>query len=216
MSSKKATKQEKPTETNVTITAPDIRTAVFKIKGLSPYVQNKFPAKAREQIKATQEAGSQAKSKRARAAKDFDEVYRGAQHIAEEGWHGIPAPAFRNAMIDACRLVGFKMTIAKCSLMIQADGFDVDDGTPLVKIDGKPERHESYVRNETGVVDLRHRPMWRRWTCDLKVQFDAGQFSATDVTNLLLRAGMQVGVGEGRPFSKKSAGQGWGCFTIES
>jgi len=35
------------------------------------------------------------------------------------------------------------------------------------------------------------------------------------VTNLLSRVGMQVGIGEGRPFSKNSAGMGWGTFELE-
>jgi hypothetical protein len=56
--------------------------------------------------------------------------------------------------------------------------------------------------------------MWREWGLTLKVKFDADQFSATDVTNLLLRAGLQVGVGEGRPDSRESAGLGWGTFEI--
>jgi len=35
------------------------------------------------------------------------------------------------------------------------------------------------------------------------------------LTNLLARAGLQVGIGEGRPDSKNSAGMGWGLFQIE-
>jgi hypothetical protein len=33
--------------------------------------------------------------------------------------------------------------------------------------------------------------------------------------NLLDRAGQQVGIGAGRPFSKKSVGQGWGTFSVD-
>jgi hypothetical protein len=47
------------------------------------------------------------------------------------------------------------------------------------------------------------------------VTFDEDQFSVKDVSNLLARAGYQVGVGEGRPNSKASYGQGWGLFRIE-
>ena len=36
-----------------------------------------------------------------------------------------------------------------------------------------------------------------------------------DVTNLLMRVGQQVGIGEGRPDSKNSAGMGWGTFNVE-
>lgn len=201
--------------TDVVISAPDLRTAEFQLVGTAPLVIHKFSAKARRKMMADQAAGGQAKSKKTREPKDFNEVFQNARHISEEGWDGIAAPAFRSALIDACRLVGFKMTHAKLSVFVLADGLDADDGTPLVQIEGgEPEMHEATVRNATGVADVRVRPMWRRWGVKLRVQFDAGQFSLQDVTNLLLRAGMQVGVGEGRPNSKSSHGQGWGTFTI--
>jgi hypothetical protein len=34
------------------------------------------------------------------------------------------------------------------------------------------------------------------------------------VTNLMQRVGLQVGIGEGRPDSRESAGLGWGTFAI--
>lgn len=204
------------TQQAVSVRAPDFRVAVFRIRGTAPMVQHKFSKKAREQIMAKQAAGSQAKSKRVRDARDFDRDYQEAMHVASDGWQGIPAPAFRNAMISACRTVGFKMTHAKLAVFVEADGFDADDGTPLVKIiKGEPQKHEGYARNETGVVDIRVRPMWREgWEADVRLKFDADMFSPTDLANLLLRAGLQVGVGEGRPDSRNGPGVGWGTFTI--
>ena len=70
------------------------------------------------------------------------------------------------------------------------------------------------VRNATGVADIRVRPMWREWTMSLTIRYDGDQFTAQDVTNLLSRVGMQVGIGEGRPDSRESAGLGWGTFEI--
>jgi hypothetical protein len=163
-----------------------------------------------------QAAGSTARGKNTRAARDFEADYRGAMHVSTDGWAGIPAPAFRNAMISACRAAGFVMTRAKLAVFIEPDGFDADDGTPLVRIAaGEPEMHEGYARNETGVVDIRVRPMWREgWRAQVRVTFDADMLGLVDVANLLARAGLQVGVGEGRPDSKKSAGVGWGTFRV--
>jgi hypothetical protein len=135
-------------------------------------------------------------------------------HISTQGWCGVPAGAFRQAMISACRLVGFKMTLAKLSLFVIADGIDKVDGIPLVKFEGTPERVDMAVRNATGVADIRVRPMWREWTMSLTIRYDGDQFTAQDVTNLLSRVGMQVGIGEGRPDSRESAGLGWGTFEI--
>lgn len=72
------------------------------------------------------------------------------------------------------------------------------------------------ARNATGVVDLRSRPMWREWSARVVVRFDTDQFTPADVANLLVRAGAQVGIGEGRPDSRQSAGLGFGLFTLEA
>jgi hypothetical protein len=201
----------------VTISPPNFQTAVLKIVGTSPYMQAKFSEKSRQAMASKMLAGSTAGKGTKRQPRDFDADFRGAQHRSTDGWVGVPASAFRNACIDACRVVGFQMTRARMSLFVDADGFDVDDGTPLVRLDADdPERTEMAVRNETGVVDIRVRPMWRKWAATLRLTFDADQFTTTDVVNLLSRAGVQVGVGEGRPFSRKSAGMGFGLFRVES
>jgi hypothetical protein len=95
-------------EENVTIKAPSISTAAFKIVGTSPYIQLRFSQKAIETMMAKMAAGSQANKKKAREARDFDADFEAAKHISTEGWCGIPASAFRNALISACRLVGFR------------------------------------------------------------------------------------------------------------
>lgn len=200
----------------VVIEPPKFETAAITIVGTAPYVQHKFSQKARKQIEAKQRAGSQANKNRKREARDFEGDYEAGKHVSRDGWLGIPAPAFRNAMISACRIVGFKMTLAKLSVFVEADGFDKDDGTPLVKIIGEPRAHEALVRNETGVVDIRWRPMWEEWSATVRVRWDATQFSAQDVVNLFARAGMQVGIGEGRPDSPNSNGLGWGLFEVKA
>ena len=154
--------------------------------------------------------------KKAKEARDFDEDFRQAQHVSTDGWVGIPASAFRNGLISACRLVGFKMTLAKLSLFVSEDGFDSVDAVPLVKIEGTPEPLIMHARNATGVCDIRVRAKFWPWSAKLRISYDGDQFSAHDVANLLQRVGQQVGIGEGRPDSKMSAGMGWGTFTLES
>ena len=199
----------------VSITAPKIVTAEFRIVGTAPYVQLRFSEKAMNAMRTKMEAGSQANKKKAKEARDFDEDFRQALHVSDEGWPGIPASAFRNAMISACRLVGFKMTLAKLSVFILPDGFDRVDGVPLIKIEGTPEPHIMHARNATGVCDLRVRAKYLPWAATVRVQYDADQFTATDAANLMNRVGTQVGIGEGRPDSKASAGMGWGTFRLD-
>ena len=204
------------TNMEIKISAPNIREATFLIRGTAPLVVHKFSAKAKAMIRQKQEAGSLANKGKSKSAKDFEEVFQGARHISTEGWDGIPAAAFRAGIISACRLVGFKMTLAKLSIFVAADGFDETEGTPLVRIlsPAEPERNESMVRLATGVCDISVRPMWKIWGAELRIQYDADQFTADDVRNLLARVGAQVGVCEGRPDSKSSAGCGWGTFEL--
>lgn len=200
----------------VSISAPNFQTAVFKIRGTAPYVQNKFSAKAKGQMKEVQEAGSTSRKNRKKEAKNFQEMYEQSIHRSEEDWPGIPAPAFRNAMVSACRTVGFAMTLAKLSVFTEADGFDVDDQTPLVRFTkGEPEYFESLVRLGSGVADIHARALWKAgWEAEVRIKYDADQFTAEDIANLMVRVGLQVGIGEGRPDSKKSTGMGWGMFEV--
>lgn len=203
----------------VQITAPNLQEAAFKIRGTSPYVQHKFSAKAKEQMRAKQVAGSTARKGSKREGKDFDECYRQAQYIPSVGkWPNgaIPATAIKAAMVSACRLVDFKMTDAKQCVYVEADGYDKDEQIPLLKITkGKPKHFEQVVRNETGVADIRARPMWDAgWEAVIRITFDADRFTLKDVANLLHRAGKQVGIGEGRMASRKCVGLGWGEFSI--
>jgi len=204
----------KAASTALVITPPDIRTIQFKIQGSAPLVINRFSAKARDAMMAAQEAGSQAKSKKARDPKDFEALYNDARHISNEGWDGVHAAAFRNACISACRAANFVMTKAKLCIFIEPDGFDADDLTPLVRIYGDPQNVISPCRNDNGGTDLRPRPTYFPWAAELRVKYDHGLMSEIDVANLLARAGMQVGIGEGRPDSKKSNGIGNGLFDL--
>lgn len=201
--------------TTVEIRPANLQVISVEIEGTAPYVQLKFSEKAKGLMAAKQMAGSAGKASKAKAARSFEDDFAQAQHISEDGWCGIPATAFRAAMIDACRTVGLEMTRAKMAVFVVADGLDAEDGTPLVRLDAPPpEMHVGAVRNATGVADLRARPMWRRWKATVTLRFDADILTAENVVNLLSRAGQQVGIGEGRPFSKKSVGQGWGTFEV--
>jgi len=198
----------------ITITPPKFERLEIPIVGITPYVQLRFSEKAINTMKEKMKLGARAKKGAAREPRDFDEDYQQALRVSTEGWHGIPASAFRCAMVSACKIVGFYMTKAKLAVFIEADGIDAIDGLPLVKIEGEPEPVEHHVRNADGKADIRVRAMWRKWGVQLRVRYDAGMFSSKDVVNLLARVGGQVGIGEGRPDSKKSSGMGWGMFEL--
>jgi hypothetical protein len=204
-------------KTILTVKAPNFRVAEFKIVNEPgvPLVIHKFSEKAKKQMMANQKEGAAAKGKKNREPRDFDRDFNGARHISTQGWDGISAGAFRAGMISACKTCGVVMTKAKLAISILADGRDKEDGTPLVRIYGKPVKDVRPARNDNGSCDLRARPMYNDWHAVLRVRYDADMMSLETVTNLLYRTGLQVGTGEGRPDSKKSAGCGWGTWTPE-
>jgi len=205
------------TETkSVAISAPKFGRAQFEIHGTEVLVIHRFSAKTKNQMKLKMETGKAASSKKNREAKDTDELFEEARYRSKEGWDGFHAGALRNAMISACRLVGFKMTLAKLSIFVEADGHDgTEPQIPLIRIEGEPVKQEDMARVETGQPYVTVRAAYHDWKAKVRIRWDMDQFTLADVTNLLSRVGMQVGIGEGRPDSKNSAGMGWGLFEIE-
>ncbi len=199
----------------VTIKAPKFEEATFVCKGVAPLVIHRFSHKVKQQMKEKMETGKAAGSKKNREAKATDDLFEESRYTSAEGWDGIHAGAFRAAMISACRLVGFKMTLAKLSVFVVQDGWDMKEPQiPLVRIHGKGVKQEDMARVETGQPYVTVRAAYHNWSVKLHVRWDGDQFTLDDISNLLARVGMQVGIGEGRPDSKNSAGMGWGLFAL--
>lgn len=203
-------------ERTVVIEPPRFDTAAIHIVGMAPYMQHRFSVKAQKMIEAKHRAGSKAGNKRNKEPRDFEDECEAAKYISREGWNGIPASVFRNGAVSACRLIGFKMTLAKLSIFVEADGFDKFDGTPLIRITGEPVMDVRPVRLETGVVSICARPRWDVWSATPKIRWNARQFSAEDVANLIAHVGSSVGIGEGRPDSPNSNGMGFGLFEVRA
>ena len=206
---------EKGDGLRLTITPLREKIAVFEIKGTAPLLMGKFSAAKFDIMKETQEAGQQAKSKKVRKPRDFEKDFEAAAHKSRDGWFGLPCAAFRRGLVDTCKTVGFKMTIAKMSVFIESDGYDHTSGDPLVRIDAcKPVMDLRPARNANGSCDIRSRPRFDEWSAKVRIRFDEDQFSMLDVLNLLNRMGAQNGIGEGRANSKQSCGIGFGSFKV--
>lgn len=198
----------------IEITPPNFQSVTLRIEGNAPLMTHKFSEKMRKQMEAKQTATDATGKKR--EPKDYAAEFEAAKYISTSGWEGLPAGAIRAAMIAACRNVeGLSMTSAKGVFFIKADGREVTDGTPLVRIHGKSAHDTRPVRLESGVADMRNRPRYDDWHCEITIEFDADQLSAKDVANLLARAGLQVGLCELRPQGKKSFGGDFGTFQVK-
>jgi hypothetical protein len=192
--------------------------ANFQLIGMEdcPLVIHRFSAKLRNEMQLKMETGKAASSKKNREPKNTDQTFNEARYRSRDGWDGFHAGALRKALISACRLVGFKMTLAKLSIFVEKDGVDAEEPQiPLVRILGEPTKQADMARVETGQPYVTVRAAYHNWRANAQIRWDADQFTLDDVTNLLARVGLQVGIGEGRPDSKNSAGMGWGLFEIE-
>lgn len=208
--------QAKPSENKkIVIKPPNISTAQVKLKSSAAYVQNKFANYKREEMAEKQKQGSsQKKTRRAKPPKDFEKAYRGSLHVSQEGWYGIPATGIRNAMIEACRFTEMDMIRCKGCVFVLADGLDSETLEPLVRIVGEPHMFIAPVRIGINQTDLAARAMFDKWEAIVTIQWDNDVFEATDIVNLLARAGWQVGIGAGRPLSKTSGGTGKGTWEV--
>jgi hypothetical protein len=190
----------------VLIKPPNFQHAEFRIKGAAPLVIHRFSAKTKNEMKNKMEAGKSASSRKNREARNTDDLYNEAKYTSKEGW----------AMISACRLVNFKMTLAKLSIFVEPDGWDAaEPQIPLIRIYGKSNKQEDMARVETGQPYVTVRAAYHNWTAKIRIRWDADQFTIRDISNLLSRVGQQVGLCEGRPDSKNSVGMGWGLFNLE-
>jgi hypothetical protein len=200
----------------VQISPPKIERATFEIIGTAPLVIHRFSAKAKNgMLDKIREGSTSGSKKRKFTPTDTDDTYNEARYVSADGWDGFNCASIRCALISACRLVGFKMTLAKMSVFVEADGRDkTEPEFGLIRIYGKPRKLEAVARVETGQAYICVRPIYDEWSAKVRIRYDAEQFTLQDVSNLLARVGAQVGIGEGRPDSKNSAGMGWGTFEL--
>jgi len=200
-----ATKETKAKERaeGIVIPKPDIRTVKVKVKGVMPLICHKFSAKAQKQIEDKQ----QKKAKSAKPKRDPKQEFMDSMYPLGRGKYGIPATAFKGAMISACRFVdGMKMTLARGAFFVVGD---------LLEIKGtKPTMRTDVVRLPNGSADMRYRGEFKTWGIALVIRYNANVVSVEQIMNLLATAGFSVGVGERRPEQK--SGDSFGTFDVEA
>jgi hypothetical protein len=104
--------------------------------------------------------------------------------------YGMPAIAFKNSSVGACRFVSMKMTEARGAFHVMGD---------LVQILGRPTNRLDQVRVASGTADLRFRGEFLKWAAVLKIAFNADILSPAQIINLFNHAGRGQGIGEFRP-----------------
>jgi hypothetical protein len=150
--------------------------------------------------------------------KTLAQKFRDAIYYSDQGWAGQTTLGYRNSMISACLGGGYPRGKVAGGVFVEPDGNDAELGTPLVRITkGKPRMIIQGVILHHRQLHRRVRALWEDgWEAELRVSFDPGIIGSGDIHQLLCRAGMLVGIGEGRPDSRDSHGCPRGTFAVSN
>lgn len=195
------------------VSIPGLKTqkVIALIIGTSPLIVHKFSEKAQHMILA-KHMGEASSGREKKVPLDN---FNAARHRIAEGRDGFPAGGFKAAIASATgKEVGFAKTVAKGAIRVHPS----DPGTNLIEIltPSEPSMREDVVRNESGVVDIRHRPQYWPWAMHLVVEFIPQLASVQQVLQAIEMAGFRSGIGEWRPSSPKSLSGSFGTWKLAS
>ena len=181
------------------------------VLGLSPLIPHRWSEKAKTMMLDKQQA--EGRTPRAKKApKDPKAEAHAATYWLDDGTPGMPATAFKAAMVDACRFFD-AVTMTDIRRMLYVVGTPNQNDELLVPIFGELSFHEDTPRNATGVADLRYRNYIWPWRTVLTVRFPPTVISAESIL-ALVDAGGRSGVGDWRPSSPKSNTGTHGTFRV--
>lgn len=196
----------------ISIPEPRIQTIEVPIVGISPLIVLPWSEKATRQMEDAQSKKAKAPKEPRDPQAEFDQC----RYVSDEGWDGVPATAFKSAIVGASRAVdGLPMTIARRMVYVLPDGFGGDQ--PLVRLRGKLHRelNKAHVRNANGGADIRYRSMYREWSVLLRVEFNAQILNLQQIMHLIDNAGLWEGICEWRPSCKENNSGQFGRFRVE-
>lgn len=207
---------DKPTETDaigaVSIAPLVMPTAQVHITGLSPLVTHAWSEKARKMMLENQQKGkTKGTAKKQREDKDPKADFIASQYRLPDGRYGVPAAAFKGAIVSAGRLIeGVTMTLLKQCVIVLGEG--PDQLVPL-ELEAPPEMWEQPVRIGMGTSDLRYRPRYWPWGATLRVKYVASVLDLGSLVNLVHASGLG-GIGEWRPSAPKSMTGAYGMYAV--
>jgi len=180
-------------EIKIEIPAPNIQLIKVKIIGTSPLIYHKWAEKAIKMIEDKQ----QKKATKGREARDPDAEYKDSFYYDADGDIAFPARNIKQAIVGSARfLQDVKMTILRGAVFVKGD----KEGMIKVEYKAKDKRmRKDMVTVGMGTADVRYRGELLDWSMTFIIEYDGDLMSASQVVNLLQRAGFSQGLGEWRP-----------------
>jgi hypothetical protein len=176
------------------------------IVGVTPLIPHRWSEKAREMMPGhPQNAALKSKKGIREPQREAD----ACTYWLPDGRLGMPATAFKAAIISACRFFD-KPTMTEAKLLVFVEG---EGPEQLVPVTGSVRLREDTPRNSNGGADLRYRNEISDWTATLRVRFVPTSISAESVAALVDAAG-RCGVGDWRPSAPKSSTGSYGTWRV--
>lgn len=191
----------------ITLQPIGLQTFHIPIVGVTPLIMHKWSEKALQMMRDKQ---SGKKSRKKLDPKDPAAEAEAATYRLPDGRPGMPATAFKAAIVGAARLFdGITLVETKQLIFVEGEGPD-----QLVPIEGEYTIREDTPRIGMGTTDLRYRPCFPEWKAALRVSFLPSKIDPESIANLVDAAGLG-GVGEWRPSAPKSTTGTFGRFQVD-
>jgi hypothetical protein len=128
----------------------------------------------------------------AKEKKDPVADFKGAKYLNAKGKDCVPAIAFKSAIVSAARYADdMKMTVLRGALFVEGDMIPITFDDCVMR--------EDMVRVGMGTADMRYRPEYQGWKCQLVISYNSSMMSLAQIVNLVKLAGFSVGICEWRP-----------------
>jgi hypothetical protein len=179
------------------------------VVGITPLIPHKWSEKAKMMMPGHPSSFEKVKEKK--GVRKPEEEAEGCIYRLPDGRPGMPATAFKAAIIGACRFFE-KPSMVEAKQLMHVIGEGPDQ---LVPVEGEPVLREDTPRNSNGGADLRYRYMFVGWRAVLRIRYVPSSITAGSVVTLVDAAG-RGGVGDWRPSAPKSATGTYGTWRVDT
>jgi len=180
------------------------------VEGTAPYISHNWAAKSKQMMLDK----SQGKTTK-KLPKDPEQEFEDTIYRLDDGRCGIPATAFRAAIVSGARSFdNVTMVEAKSMVHVEGEWSDHEQKHLIPIVGSDPTMWENPVRVGMGTADIRYRAMFKLpWSAHLAIRFLPSQISDEAIL-ALVDAGGFGGVGDWRPSSPKSMTGSFGTFRV--
>lgn len=196
MAAKKTKEAAVGAETVIRIPAANIQVINLTLVGVGEgLLVHRFGESAMREMEAKTLGEAQA----VKPPRNYEQEFEEARYI-HDGKDVYPTAGIKKTMVEACGFVdGVFKTTARGAFFILGEWSEIKSDPP--------ELHKVIAWINGGRIPVvRIRPLYRNWTIDVSVRYDANIISAEQLVYLFVKGGFSVGLGDWRPQCSGSFG----------